>query len=54
MAGAATPIRVLPAEFPDQAVPSHDATVVVTGHEPSERRARYVARRSPRQPTATR
>ena len=54
MAGAATPIRVMPAEFPDQAVPSHDATVVVTGHDPSERRARYVARRSLRQPTATR
>jgi len=47
MVGSAAPARVLPAEFPDQAIPSHDATVVVTGHEPSERRARYVRRQTP-------
>jgi NADPH-dependent 2,4-dienoyl-CoA reductase/sulfur reductase-like enzyme/ferredoxin len=51
---AAVPVRVLPAEFPDQAVPTHDATVVVTGHEPSERRARFVRRLAAQPPTATR
>src|SRR5262249_26392270 len=29
----------VPAEFPARAFPAHDATVVVTGHEASERRA---------------
>lgn len=54
MAGAATPVRVLAAEFPDQAVPTHDATVVVTGHEPNERRARYVRRQQVPSAPATR
>jgi hypothetical protein len=38
-------LRPVPAEIPDRAVPTHDATVVVTGREPSERRARWVYRR---------
>jgi NADPH-dependent 2,4-dienoyl-CoA reductase/sulfur reductase-like enzyme/ferredoxin len=41
------PDRVpVPAEFPERLFPGQDATVVVTGHEPSERRATLV--RSPR------
>lgn len=32
----------VPAEIPDQALPSHSATVVVTGHQPSDRRATLV------------
>jgi 3-phenylpropionate/trans-cinnamate dioxygenase ferredoxin reductase component len=32
-------IRPIPAEFPDRPIPTQDATVVVTGHDPSERRA---------------
>jgi NADPH-dependent 2,4-dienoyl-CoA reductase/sulfur reductase-like enzyme/ferredoxin len=32
----------VPAEFPERAFPGQDATVVVTGHEPSERRATLV------------
>ena len=38
--GAGGPVPVHPAGFPDRAASSHDATVVVTGHEPSTRRAR--------------
>jgi NADPH-dependent 2,4-dienoyl-CoA reductase/sulfur reductase-like enzyme/ferredoxin len=38
-------MRPVPAAFPPQSVPTHDATVVVTGHEPSERRAAFVAGR---------
>jgi NADPH-dependent 2,4-dienoyl-CoA reductase/sulfur reductase-like enzyme/ferredoxin len=37
--------RPVPAEIPDRGVPTHEATVVVTGHEPYERRARWVDRR---------
>lgn len=33
----------VPAEFPEQVSPAHDATVVVTGHEPSERHATLVS-----------
>jgi NADPH-dependent 2,4-dienoyl-CoA reductase/sulfur reductase-like enzyme/ferredoxin len=35
----------VPAEIPDQAVRSHEATVVVTGHDPSERRAHLAYQR---------
>jgi Reductase C-terminal len=45
MVGAATAMRPVPAKFPDPMIPTHDATVVVTGHEPSERRAALVRRR---------
>ena len=31
-----------PAGFPDRPIPTQDATVVVTGHDPSERRAQFV------------
>ncbi|HKA11744.1 MAG TPA: oxidoreductase C-terminal domain-containing protein, partial [Candidatus Dormibacteraeota bacterium] len=31
--------RPVPAEFPDRVVPTYQATVVVTGHAPDERRA---------------
>jgi NADPH-dependent 2,4-dienoyl-CoA reductase/sulfur reductase-like enzyme/ferredoxin len=34
--------RPVPAEIPDQPVLIHQATVVVTGHDPSERRAHFV------------
>jgi NADPH-dependent 2,4-dienoyl-CoA reductase/sulfur reductase-like enzyme len=34
--------RPVPAEIPDQPVLVHQATVVVTGHDPSERRAQFV------------
>jgi NADPH-dependent 2,4-dienoyl-CoA reductase/sulfur reductase-like enzyme/ferredoxin len=51
--GPAAPRQVVPADFPDRALPSHDATVVVTGHEPSERRARFV-REQPLAGTASR
>jgi NADPH-dependent 2,4-dienoyl-CoA reductase/sulfur reductase-like enzyme/ferredoxin len=36
--------RPVPAEMPDQSVPSDQATVVVTGHDPSERRAQLIHR----------
>jgi len=32
-------MRPVPAEFPDRVVPAYQATVVVTGHAPDERRA---------------
>ena len=51
---AAVPVRVLPAEFPDQDIPTHAATVVVTGHEPSDRRARFIRRPGAQRPAATR
>ena len=34
--------RPVPAEIPDQPALMHQATVVVTGHDPSERRAQFV------------
>jgi 3-phenylpropionate/trans-cinnamate dioxygenase ferredoxin reductase component len=34
--------RPVPAEIPDQPVLIHEATVVITGHDPSERRAHFV------------
>jgi NADPH-dependent 2,4-dienoyl-CoA reductase/sulfur reductase-like enzyme/ferredoxin len=39
-------MRPVPAEIPDRGVPTRDATVVVTGHDPSERRAMWVYRGS--------
>jgi NADPH-dependent 2,4-dienoyl-CoA reductase/sulfur reductase-like enzyme/ferredoxin len=36
-------VRPVPAEFPDRPIPTQAATVVVTGHDPSERRAAFVA-----------
>jgi hypothetical protein len=36
--------RPVPAEIPDQPVLIQQATVVVTGHNPSERRAQFVHR----------
>ena len=35
----------VPAAFPDQRVPTHDATVILTGHDPSERRVQWIPRR---------
>jgi NADPH-dependent 2,4-dienoyl-CoA reductase/sulfur reductase-like enzyme/ferredoxin len=46
--------RVVPAGFPAPSVPTHDATVVVTGHEPSERRAAFVRQRRDASPTPVR
>jgi hypothetical protein len=39
------PAEMLPvkAGFPDRPIPTQDATVVVTGHDPSERRARLLS-----------
>ena len=37
-------LRPVPAEIPDRGTPSHEATVLVTGHAPSERRVRWVYR----------
>nr|BFE61245.1 hypothetical protein GCM10020063_057710 [Dactylosporangium thailandense] len=34
--------RPVPPELPDQTAPSHHATVTVTGHDPSERRANLI------------
>jgi NADPH-dependent 2,4-dienoyl-CoA reductase/sulfur reductase-like enzyme/ferredoxin len=45
MVGAAAGMRPVPAGFPPASIPTHDATVVVTGHEPSERRAVLVRQR---------
>lgn len=33
-----------PAAFPDPRVPTHEATVVLTGHDPNERRVQWIAR----------
>jgi hypothetical protein len=43
LVGAPTdgPVEVRPSGFPEPNVPSHEATVVVTGHAPSDRRARF-------------
>jgi hypothetical protein len=34
----------VPAAFPDPRIPTHEATVVLTGHDPNERRVRWVPR----------
>jgi hypothetical protein len=33
---------VLPAAFPDPREPSHEATVVLTGYDPNERRVQWI------------
>ena len=35
----------LPAAFPDRAAITHEATAILTGHEPCERRVEWVPRR---------
>jgi NADPH-dependent 2,4-dienoyl-CoA reductase/sulfur reductase-like enzyme len=39
-----TPNSPVPAAFPDPRVPSHEATVVLTGHDPNERRVQWIPR----------
>jgi NADPH-dependent 2,4-dienoyl-CoA reductase/sulfur reductase-like enzyme len=34
----------VPAAFPDPRVPTHDATVILTGHDPNERRVQWIPR----------
>jgi NADPH-dependent 2,4-dienoyl-CoA reductase/sulfur reductase-like enzyme len=34
----------VPAAFPDSRVPTHEATVVLTGHDPNERRVQWIPR----------
>jgi hypothetical protein len=42
MVGRTAQTRVVPAEIPERIPAIHDATVVVTGHDPDERRATLV------------
>jgi hypothetical protein len=37
-------ISPVPAAFPDPRVPTHDATIVLTGHDQCERRVQWIAR----------
>jgi NADPH-dependent 2,4-dienoyl-CoA reductase/sulfur reductase-like enzyme len=39
-----TPSSPVPAAFPDPRVPSHEATVVLTGYDPNERRVQWIPR----------
>ena len=32
------------AAFPDPKIPTHEATVILTGHDPNERRVEWIAR----------
>jgi hypothetical protein len=34
----------VPAAFPDPRVPTHEATVILTGHDPNERRVQWIPR----------
>jgi len=34
----------VPAAFPDPRVPTHDATVILTGYDPNERRVQWIPR----------
>lgn len=48
----------VPAAFPDPLAPTHEATVVLTGHDPNEQRVRWIPRarataRPPEQPVHT-
>ncbi len=45
VAGHREPACPVPAAFPDPLVPSHEATVILTGHDPDERRVRWTPRR---------
>jgi NADPH-dependent 2,4-dienoyl-CoA reductase/sulfur reductase-like enzyme len=48
-----SPSAPVPAAFPDPAVVTHDATAVLTGYDPTERRVQWVPRRrAPRRPPA--
>ena len=38
-------IVAVPADFPDPREPTHEATVVLTGHDPNERRVQWIPRR---------
>jgi NADPH-dependent 2,4-dienoyl-CoA reductase/sulfur reductase-like enzyme len=39
------PSSPVPAAFPDPRVPTHDATVILTGYDPNERRVQWIPRR---------
>ncbi len=39
------PRNPVPAGFPDPRVPTHEATVILTGHDPNERRVQWIPRR---------
>jgi len=39
-----TSIAPVPAAFPDASVPTYDATVILTGYDPNERRVQWIAR----------
>jgi NADPH-dependent 2,4-dienoyl-CoA reductase/sulfur reductase-like enzyme len=39
-----TPISPVPAAFPDPRVPTHEATVILTGYDPNERRVQWIPR----------
>src|SRR5258708_5441806 len=39
-----TPRSPVPAAFPDPRVPTYDATVILTGHDPTERRVQWIPR----------
>jgi NADPH-dependent 2,4-dienoyl-CoA reductase/sulfur reductase-like enzyme/ferredoxin len=40
----------VPAAFPDPRVPTHEATVVLTGHDPNEQRVQWIPRRRATRP----
>ena len=42
-----TSIAPVPVNFPDPRIPTHDATVVLTGHDPNEMRVEWIARSRP-------
>ena len=46
MHGVEQPAQIspIPAAFPDPRVPTHDATVILTGHDPNERRVQWIPR----------
>ncbi|GHO93468.1 pyridine nucleotide-disulfide oxidoreductase [Reticulibacter mediterranei] len=44
VADHSTPNSPVPAAFPDPRVPNHEATVVLTGHDPNERRVQWIPR----------
>ena len=39
-----TPSSPVPAAFPDPRLPTHDATVILTGYDPNERRVQWIPR----------
>jgi NADPH-dependent 2,4-dienoyl-CoA reductase/sulfur reductase-like enzyme len=46
MDGVEQPAQIspVPAAFPDPRVPTHEATVILTGHDPNERRVQWIPR----------